>query len=58
VNRRERRRCPHSDLRPIYGDEINQVGGSRLQCRTCGQYLDGPVSLARARADRIERGES
>lgn len=42
--------CPHSDLQPIYGDRINHVGGYRLQCRTCARFLDGPVSLAEARA--------
>jgi len=46
----EGRTCPHSDLSPIYGDEINHVGGYRLQCRTCARFLDGPVYLAEARA--------
>ena len=43
-----RSRCPHSNLRPIYGDEIIFATPkfSRLQCRNCGKYLDGPVSLA------------
>ena len=43
-----RNRCPHSNLRPIYGDEIIFATPkfSRLQCRNCGKYLDGPVSLA------------
>lgn len=44
-------RCPHSNLRGIYGDEINMVGGLRLQCRDCGSYLNGPVTLARLRED-------
>lgn len=44
-------RCPHSNLRGIYGDEINAVGGFRLQCRDCGSYLYGPVILARLRED-------
>ena len=43
-------RCPHSDLRPIYGDQINHVGGYRLKCRRCSRFLDGPVELAKARA--------
>ena len=43
-----RNRCPHSNLRPIYGDEIIFATPkfSRLQCRNRGKYLDGPVSLA------------
>lgn len=40
-----RSHCPHSNLLGIYGDEINRVGGYRLQCASCGKYLDGPVSL-------------
>jgi hypothetical protein len=44
------RRCPHQCLRGVYGDEVNQyAGGYRLQCRDCGKYLDGPVSLAQER---------
>lgn len=39
-------RCPHANIRGIYGDEINQSGGYRLVCRDCGLLLDGPVSLA------------
>ena len=46
-----RGRCPHRNLRGIYGDEIIAVGWWRLQCLDCGQYLYGPVSLA-------ERGDS
>ena len=42
----KRRHCPHSDIRPIHGDEINHVGGWRLQCEDCGSYLYGPVSIA------------
>lgn len=39
------RRCPHSRLEGIYGDEINRVGGWRLRCVDCKRYLDGPVDL-------------
>lgn len=46
----KRLRCPHSNLRGIYGDEVNSVG-RRLQCLDCGSYLDGPVILARIRED-------
>ena len=46
---RQRRHCAHSRLRPIYGDEINFVGGWRLWCRDCGRFIDGPVSLAAMR---------
>ena len=46
----QKRRCPHSNLSPIYGDEINHVGGWRLFCRDCGRYIDGPVSLAESRS--------
>ena len=52
---RERRVCPHSDLRGIYGDEINHRGGYRLECRDCGRLLDGPVMLAKIRADERAR---
>lgn len=40
------RHCPHLNLRGIYGDEINLVGGYRLVCQDCGNLLDGPVSLS------------
>lgn len=46
---RKRAHCPHEHLIGIFGDEINWVGGWRLQCRDCGRYLDGPVSLADSR---------
>jgi hypothetical protein len=39
-----RRNCSHPLLRGIYGDEINAVGGYRLQCLCCGRYLYGPVA--------------
>jgi hypothetical protein len=48
-------RCPHSNLRGVYGDEINQTpGGRRLQCRDCQVFLDGPVALARIRDSERE----
>lgn len=47
---RARRRCPHSHLRGIYGDEITFVGFWRLECLDCGRYLNGPASLASTRA--------
>lgn len=48
-----RSRCPHSRLRGIYGDEviIGTPRFSRLQCRDCGKFLDGPVVLAEMRRD-------
>lgn len=52
-----RRRCPHLDLRGIFGDEIIQVGYWRLQCRDCGQFLDGPVTLAAPKDEEIIRKE-
>lgn len=55
MRRRDRKRCPHSNLRGIYGDEINHTPRfSRLQCRDCGQLLDGPVMLAVLRAGEAE----
>lgn len=39
-------RCPHANMRGVYGDEINDCGGYRLRCCDCGRYLDGPLSLA------------
>lgn len=48
--RRARRRCPHSQLLGLYGDEINRVGGWRLFCNGCRRYLDGPVRLEITRA--------
>ena len=43
---RKRLHCPHRRVKGIYGDEINMVGGYRLQCLDCRAFLDGPVSLA------------
>ena len=43
-----KKNCPHSNLRGIYGDEICHTH-SRLQCRSCGRYIDGPVELAEVR---------
>lgn len=48
-----RKRCPHSDLEGIYGDQINHVGGWRLWCHDCRRYIDGPVSLATSRRNEI-----
>lgn len=49
MSRSQRRHCPHEQVRGIYGDKINQVGGYRLQCRDCGTYLEGPVAIAEGR---------
>lgn len=55
MNRRERRHCPHTNLRGIHGDEINYMpGGRRLECLSCGRVLDGPVILAVVRAGESE----
>lgn len=50
---RIKNRCPHVNVRGIYGDEVNHRGGYRLQCRDCGRLLDGPVSIAVERGRRI-----
>ena len=44
-------RCPHSNLRGIYGDEVIFATPhySRLQCIDCGKFLDGSVELAELR---------
>lgn len=42
----QQRHCAHVKVRGIYGDEINITGGYRVQCRECGAFLDGPVSIA------------
>ncbi len=56
MNRRQRRHCPHSDVRGIYGDEINHTpGGRRLQCRDCGRLLDGPPGIADMREVEASR---
>jgi hypothetical protein len=47
--RTARRRCPHSDLQGIYGDEIALHGFWRLFCRACRRFIDGPVTLAQSR---------
>jgi len=40
-------RCPHANIRGVYGDEIIFAANwRRLQCIDCGRYLDGPLSLA------------
>lgn len=54
VGRTARRRCPHSDLTGIYGDEIIAAAWYRLFCRGCRRFIDGPVSLAQSR--ERERG--
>lgn len=46
--------CPHSNLRGIYGDEINATGGRRLACLDCGRLLDGAVMLAILRSGESE----
>lgn len=52
---RARRRCPHSRLRGIYGDEVNLTpGGCRLECLDCGALLRGSVMLALLRAGETE----
>lgn len=51
--RNARRRCPHSQLMGVYGDEITYVGWWRIWCRGCGRYLDGPVSLVASRFSEI-----
>lgn len=44
---KSRARCPHIRIRGIYGDEIQLAPRfSRLQCVSCGKFLDGPVSYA------------
>jgi hypothetical protein len=44
---RKRAHCPHLPLRAIHGDETWYTPGfRRLECRRCGRFLDGPVSLA------------
>lgn len=55
MKRRDRRRCPHSNLRGIYGDEVifATPRSSRLQCMDCGSFLDGPVRLADARRGEV-----
>lgn len=55
MKRRDRKYCPHSNLRGIYGDEINHTPGfRRLKCLSCGRLLDGPVMLATLRAGETE----
>lgn len=46
---RKRVRCPHVDVRGIYGYEVIAAGFKRLWCADCGRLLDGPVSIAVAR---------
>jgi hypothetical protein len=43
------KKCPHVDVKGIYGDEVNRAGGKRLWCADCGQLLEGPVSIAEDR---------
>jgi hypothetical protein len=49
---RQRRACPHSRLRGIYGDEIITAGFKRLRCLDCGRLLDGSVRLAESRREQ------
>lgn len=51
--RQARRRCPHSHLRPIYGDEI-LMAKSRLCCVDCNTLLDGSVHIAELRKNETE----
>lgn len=55
------RHCPHEHVRGIYGDEIifGTPNWNRLQCLDCGNFLDGPASIAlnRRTAKGGERGE-
>jgi hypothetical protein len=50
---RRRAHCPHMHLRGIFGEQIRVVGGWRLECLDCGQYLEGPVSLASEGLDLV-----
>lgn len=47
MKRRDRKYCPHANLRGIYGDEANH--GFRLWCMDCDRPISGPVSLAKVR---------
>lgn len=43
-------RCPHANVRGLYGDEVLAAPGfRRLLCLDCDTHLDGPVSIARKR---------
>lgn len=52
---RKRSRCPHVNVRGIYGDEIifATPNWNRIQCLDCGKFLDGPVSIAVARQSQV-----
>ena len=40
-------RCPHANIRGVYGDEIIFAANwRRLCCIDCGRYLDGDLELA------------
>lgn len=41
-----RNKCSHPFTRGVYGDEINQAHGKRLQCMDCGRYINGELSSA------------
>ena len=53
MKRKDRRHCPHSRLRAIYGDEIRFVGWWRLHCLDCGRYLNGSPTLAESRKSEV-----
>jgi hypothetical protein len=59
LTKRSARNCPHSNLRGIYGDEVNHTGGFyRLQCMDCWRFLDGPVVLAEMRKNELQEMRS
>lgn len=48
MKRWKRLHCPHSNVRGIYGDEINHTPGFRRnECLDCERLLDGPVIMSR-----------
>lgn len=39
--------CPHVEIQSISGDQANYTPRfSRMRCRRCRRYLDGPVQIA------------
>lgn len=49
--RTARRRCPHSDLVPVTGDQSRQASGRGLWCRGCRRRIDGPSWLPESRSE-------